>query len=258
MPSPPGKKVPLLRNSFTGVHQSQIVTGNMQEYAGRKTSGNSFEELVKTISIKSGDAVMIFFFLVNGFTAAGLSVAVILKIGLCILGAFAVLIALSTYIALREEQKVFAGLDNEEFLRQETERERRLLDNLDIPASYQSLAQVEIDKDFRLWKNLRNQLQKDHQQTTGNTLTSQVVYATLAFLLGGFLPFLGYLVGATPEISLQISSLISLVSLFILGFGKSFYLRTPLIMGAFTELVGGGISGIAGYIAGHFFIPLFG
>lgn len=214
---------------------------------------NNFRRIFKNLSIKSIDGVVILFFVTTGLTSAGASQHILLVTAIPVMVFISLILGVSAYITAKVEKKHFFGLGSSALQEAEDLKERKLLENLGISVEVQILAQEEIDKDRKHWQNLIMQL--DDEQIMTDKINSIVngLVTLLGYIFGGIIPITAYFFTSDTTIALKFTSIFSLTVLFILGYFKSFYLKTPLIGGAMASLFSGALAGIAGYFIAKLF-----
>lgn len=228
----------------------------MEQKHLQQNNSPAFLTFLKDLFINGIDGVVILYFILTVLTSAGITIGTLLRISLAALFLVALIMAISAYIAGRSEKLHFLSLKNKDLLDKEDQKERRLLANLGIGIQVQALAQEEIDKDRKHWKNLMTKL--DEGQNISENINPFKNFCTvgIAYLFGGFIPLIPFIIFTDTEYDLHLSSVISLTSLFVLGYFKSLYLKTPLIGGAMSSLLFGAFAGIGGYFIGRLFIQV--
>ena len=213
-------------------------------------------EVFKTIFIKSIDGVIILFFVTTSLTSYGASQCVLLISAIPIMIFIALIMGISAVLATRAEQKHFFSSMNRDMQAEEDLKEKLLLENLGIGIEVQALAQEEIEKDRKNWQNLIVKLKDDENMTSTTNPFKNGLTTFFSYILGGTIPIAAYFFTENTFIALPYSSFLSLTVLFILGYFKSAYLKTPMIGGAMATLFSGLLAGIAGYFISKLFIQL--
>ena len=214
----------------------------------------NLSDFLKDLSVRGIDGVVILFFVSTGLSSAGTSQYILLITAISVIILTALIMGISAFIATGQERTHFSLLENKDMQEAEDLKEQKLLKNLGINVEVQNLAQEEIDKDRKNWQNLVLQLNNE-QNTSGDINPLRNVLITFAsYIFGGIIPLAAYFFTQNTSVAFQYSGIISLTILFILGFLKSSYLKTPLIDGAMISLFTGALAGIAGYLIAKLFI----
>jgi VIT1/CCC1 family predicted Fe2+/Mn2+ transporter len=217
---------------------------------------SSLSVILHDLFIKSMDGVVIVFFVSTGLISAGVSNKIIVTIGIGVSILAALIMGISAHLTGKEEKNHFSMLGDKGILDAEDLKEKKLLENLGLGKHIQSLAQQEIEKDRELWQNLWTKL-NDEQSVDRNYFAFKGAgISFLSTIIGGMIPVIPYLFETDSRTALQVSSIFSLLTLFIFGYFKSVSLRTPLIGGAIGSLLKGALAGIGGYFIAKLFVQI--
>ncbi len=206
--------------------------------------------------IKSIDGVVIAFFISTGLISASLSNKIIVIIGFGATILAALIMAISAYLAVKEEKNHFSKLGERVIMDAEDLKEKRLLESLGIGKHIQTIAQHEIEKDREIWQNLKTKLNDDQSIDRNDLALKSAGMSAISTIFGGMIPVIPYLFETNSRTALQVSSIFSLLSLFIFGYLKSVSLRAPLIGGAIGSLLKGALAGIGGYFIAKLFVQV--
>ncbi|MEO7316647.1 MAG: VIT1/CCC1 transporter family protein [Ginsengibacter sp.] len=202
------------------------------------------------------DGVVIVFFIATGLMSAGISNKNIIMTGISVVILAALIMGISAYISRKAEKNRFFSLANRDILNAQDLKEKKMLENLDIEKHTQELAQEEIEKDRALWQSLMTILDKDPGVNRYEHAFRSAAITGTAYILGGLIPLIPYLFEIESKTGLRYSSVLSLVTLFILGYFKSVSLKTPLIGGAIASLFKGALAGMGGYFIAKLFVQI--
>ncbi|MEO6683964.1 MAG: VIT1/CCC1 transporter family protein [Ginsengibacter sp.] len=226
----------------------------MEEVILQNKKNALFKNLYRALLINGTDGVIIVFFITTGLSSANASTNIILGTGIGAIILFALFMSASAYIAGKKEKKHFNLLLNKEFQDEEDLKEKRLLENLGIGIQIQKLAQEEIEKDRENWKNILVKLEYANSKTTTNSVFKNSALSGLSYIIGGIIPLTAYLFTTDIQTALQYSSIVSLTTLFVLGYFKSLILKQHLLGGAVYAVILGALAGLASFfIARHFY-----
>ena len=197
----------------------------MASNPGHLEKNNSNNTRLRDVVIGMSDGLTIPFALSAGLSVAVESTGIIVMAGMAEIAAGSIAMAMSGYFSVRSEQKHHQEKLKKEYgeLTDETNvgkyNTKEFFANLGLSEQLQVQASQEIEKDKEKWiafmANYEGLLPADNSKLKRSAWT-----IGMAYVAGGIVPIAPYFILENPMTALKFASIITLISLFILGWFK--------------------------------------
>ena len=204
------------------------------------------------LCIGGSDGIVLMVFITILLDRSALSRPPMIMFSLAIMLLAGLIMGVSGYLASLIEKKHFKTVREPIAQLEEIRKEKRLLDNLEIPKKLQLLAFEEMEKDRQHWAGLMG-VATPEVPTAANPSFTNGVHTGFSYIVGGMLPLLPYLLSDTGPLWWA-SVVISIIGLSIFGYFKSFYKQTKPLESVMGSLLAGTMAGFGAYALSKIFV----
>jgi len=210
-------------------------------------------ETLRDMVIGMSDGLTVPFALAAGLSGAVANTQLIVTAGLAEIAAGAIAMGLGGYLAARTELHHFDSerkrevRETEEIPEVEAEEVASLFRsyNLDEPTVNTLVNAIRSDQDR--WVDFMMKFELGLERPDSTRALKSAFTIGLAYILGGLIPLCPYFISETPRSGLELSIVLTLISLFVFGYVKGrFTVATPW-KSAFQTLTIGAIAAGAAY-----------
>ena len=204
------------------------------------------------------DGLTVPFALAAGLSGAVASNGIIVTAGIAEIVAGSIAMGLGGYLAGKTEIEHYDSELKREYEEVELVPEKEKAEIREIFADYglseDSQTQIveELAKDKHKWVDFMMKFELGLERPTLNRARNSALTIGGAYVLGGFIPLLGYLFTDLPMQGLMVSSILTIICLLIFGYFKSKATGQPPIAGAFKVMIVGIIAAAAAFLVAQF------
>ncbi|GAB2797930.1 VIT1/CCC1 transporter family protein [Rhabdobacter roseus] len=204
------------------------------------------------------DGLTVPFALAAGLSGAVASNGIIVTAGIAEIVAGSIAMGLGGYLAGKTEIEHYDSELRREHNEVEAVPEKEKAEIRDIFADYglsedsQTRIVEELAKDKDKWVDFMMKFELGLERPTLNRARNSALTIGGAYVLGGFVPLLGYFFTDLPLQGLMVSSALTIACLFIFGYFKGKATGQPPIKGAFKVMIVGIIAAGAAFLVAQF------
>jgi vacuolar iron transporter family protein len=220
-------------------------------------------ETLRDIVIGMSDGLTVPFALAAGLSGAVTSTNLIIIAGLAEIAAGSIAMGLGGYLAGKTEVDHYNSEMKREFEEVETVPEvekqelRTFFSSLGLSNEIQNQAVEEVCKDKEKWVELMMKYELGLEKPDPKRATKSAFNIGFSYIVGGMIPLSPYFFMSNGLDGLKISSIITLICLFVFGYFKSKFTGVNKLGGAFRVMMIGALAagcafGIARLIQGHY------
>jgi vacuolar iron transporter family protein len=220
-------------------------------------------ETIRDIVIGMSDGLTVPFALAAGLSGAVSSTNLIIIAGMAEIAAGSIAMGLGGYLAGKTEVDHYNSEMKREYEEVETVPEiekqelKTFFSSLGLSNEIQNQAVEEVSKDKEKWVELMMKYELGLEKPDPKRATKSAFNIGCSYIVGGLIPLSPYFFVSDGLAGLKISSLITLVCLFVFGYFKSKFTGVNKIGGAFRVMMIGAIAAgcafaIARLIQGHY------
>ena len=216
-------------------------------------------DLIKDVVIGMSDGLTVPFALAAGLSGAVSQNSIILTAGIAEICAGSIAMGLGGYLAGRTEIEHYDSELKREYQEIKDHYETERTEVKDVFAAYglspesQELIINELSKDEDKWVDFMMRFELGLDKPNPQRARKSALNIGLAYIAGGIIPLLGYVFTDFPFKGLMISSIITVLCLFVFGYFKSKLTGQSPFSGALKTTVIGVIAATAAFlIAGLF------
>jgi VIT1/CCC1 family predicted Fe2+/Mn2+ transporter len=213
-------------------------------------------DLLRDVVIGMSDGLTVPFALAAGLSGAVDSTTIIVIAGIAEVAAGSIAMGLGGYLAGKTEQDHYNSEVKREFFEvenlrhKEIEETKEFFKSIGLSEDLQNKATEEIAKDKKQWVNFMMKYELGLDKPDPKRATKSALNIGLSYVVGGLVPLSPYFFVSSPVDGLKISSLITLVCLFVFGWLKSRFTGIHPWWGALrVMLIGAAAAGAAFGIA---------
>lgn len=213
-------------------------------------------DLLRDVVIGMSDGLTVPFALAAGLSGAVDSTTIIVIAGIAEVAAGSIAMGLGGYLAGKTEQDHYNSEVKREFFEvenlrhKEIEETKEFFKSIGLSEDLQNKATEEIAKDKKQWVNFMMKYELGLEKPDPKRATKSALNIGLSYVVGGLVPLSPYFFVSSPVDGLKISSLITLVCLFVFGWLKSRFTGIHPWWGALrVMLIGAAAAGAAFGIA---------
>lgn len=195
-------------------------------------------EFITDVVIGMSDGLTVPFALAAGLSGAVHENGIILTAGIAEIVAGSIAMGLGGYLAGKTEQEHYESELKREYEEVERVPEREIQEVKELFAEYgisevnQDIIARELAKDKDKWVDFMMKFELGLEKPHPNRAKHSALTIGISYMIGGFIPLTGYFITSTPQEGLILSSIITVICLFLFGFFKSKVTDQPPIMGA--------------------------
>ncbi len=200
------------------------------------------------------DGLTVPFALAAGLSGAVASNGIIVTAGIAEIVAGSIAMGLGGYLAGKTEVEHYDAELKREYeeveLLPEKEKEeiREIFADYGLNEASQTLVVEALAKDKDKWVDFMMKFELGLERPSLNRARNSALTIGGAYVLGGFVPLLGYIFTDVPTEGLAVSSALTILCLFIFGYFKSKATGQPPIRGAFKVMIIGVIAAAAAFL----------
>jgi vacuolar iron transporter family protein len=220
-------------------------------------------ETLRDIVIGMSDGLTVPFALAAGLSGAVSNTSLIIIAGLAEIAAGSIAMGLGGYLAGKTEVDHYNSEMKREYEEVETVPEvekqelKTFFSSLGLSNEIQNQAVEEVSKDKEKWVELMMKYELGLEKPNPKRAAKSAFNIGFSYIVGGLIPLSPYFFAANGIEGLKISTVITLVCLFIFGYFKSKFTGVNKIGGAFRVMMIGAIAAgcafaIARLIQGHY------
>ncbi len=216
--------------------------------------------MVRDVVIGMSDGLTVPFALAAGLSAvpeAGNSI--IIAAGIAEICAGSIAMGLGGYLAGKTEADHYRSELKREYFEVKNHRDVERREVMEVLGEYgvsphvQKLVVDDMEKDEDKWVNFMMRFELGLEKPDERRATKSAMNIGVAYIVGGIIPLLGYVFTDLPEDGLAISSMITLVCLFVFGYFKSVMTGMPPVVGALKTAAIGVLAAAAAFLIARFF-----
>lgn len=200
---------------------------------------------IKDIVIGMSDGLTVPFALAAGLSGAVASNEIIITAGISEIVAGSIAMGLGGYLAGRTEVDYYQSELKREYDEVERVPDREMQEVKEVFAEYgispdlQEALAHELSQDKTKWVDFMMRFELGMEEPNPNRATHSAFTIGLAYVIGGIVPLIAYFVTDTPIHGFFLSSVITILFLFVFGYIKTRLTGQSPIAGAFkTVLIG--------------------
>lgn len=216
-------------------------------------------EAVRDIVIGMSDGLTVPFALAAGLSGAVDSNTIIITAGLAEIVAGSIAMGLGGYLAGKTEVEHYEAELNREHrecvTHYETERQEvmSILGQYGLSKNSQELVMNEMEKDKDKWVEFMMRFELGLEKPDPDRARKSALNIGVAYIVGGIIPLSAYYFTVTPHQGLLVSSLITVLCLFVFGYYKSKVTGQPPLRGALRTTLIGVLAAGAAYLLASLF-----
>ena len=205
-------------------------------------------ETVRDIVIGMSDGLTVPFALAAGLSGAVSSTNLIIIAGLAEIAAGSIAMGLGGYLAGKTEMDHYYSEMKREYEEVDTVPEiekqelRDFFSSLGLPVDLQNQAVEEVSKDKDKWVELMMKYELGLEKPDPRRATKSALNIGLSYIVGGLIPLSPYFFAPNGIEGLKISTVVTLICLFVFGYFKSKFTGVNKIGGAFRVMMIGAIA----------------
>jgi len=206
--------------------------------------------------IGMSDGLTVPFALAAGLSGAVQSTGIVITAGLAEIAAGSIAMGLGGYLAARTDAEHYASerareeREVQEVPERETEEVAEVFRDFGVPEDVVSKASLAIRADPEKWVDFMMRFELGLEAPDPLRARRSAITIALSYIAGGFVPLAPYFLASTVSTGVLWSVLVTLLALFMFGFGKGrFTTEHPWRSAWQTVLVGGLAAGAAFAIA---------
>lgn len=210
-------------------------------------------EKIRDFIIGMADGLTVPFALSAGLSGAELTNKLIVTAGLAEIAAGSIAMALGGYLASQTEiehyqaEKKREMYEIEKFPEVEKQEVVDVLEEFGLPAIASAPVVDAITQDKKRWLNFMMKFELGLNKPNASRLYTSPLIIGSAYIMGGIVPLIPYMIYNDGWQALQASSMATAVALFVFGIGKGYLTGCNIWKSAWQTLFVGGAAAIAAY-----------
>jgi VIT1/CCC1 family predicted Fe2+/Mn2+ transporter len=216
-------------------------------------------DFITDVVIGMSDGLTVPFALAAGISSAVKDNHIVTMAGIAEIIAGAIAMGLGGYLSGKTEKEHYQSELAREYREVEEVPEREIAEVEEVFANYgfssqsQRLLAEELAKDKEKWVQFMMRFELGLEEPDPNRARNSAITIGASYVVGGLIPLLPYFFTDTPSLGLKISSIITLLCLFIFGYFKSKVTGQPPVAGAFKVMIIGALAAGAAFGVAKFF-----
>jgi VIT1/CCC1 family predicted Fe2+/Mn2+ transporter len=213
-------------------------------------------QLIRDIVIGMSDGLTVPFALAAGLSGAVSSTSIIITAGIAEIVAGSISMGLGGYLAGKTDVEHYETELKREFDEVDEVPEKEMQEVKDVFREYgigaelQDAIAVELSRDKQKWVDFMMRFELGMEKPDVHRASRSALNIGLAYIVGGIVPLIGYFVMKTPKEGLLLSTIITVLFLFLFGFVKTRLTGNKPLLGALkTVLIGVLAAGAAFFLA---------
>ena len=220
-------------------------------------------EFITDIVIGMSDGLTVPFALAAGLSGAVLHNSIVITAGIAEIVAGSIAMGLGGYLAGKTEQEHFQAelkreYDEVEEIPEDEKNEVKLIfAQYGLNEITQNTIADELAKDKDKWVDFMMKYELGLEKPNVNRARNSAATIGLSYIVGGLIPLSGYFFTQTPYQGLVISTILTVICLFLFGYFKSKVTGQPVIKGALKVTLIGITAAAAAFMVAKAFNHLF-
>lgn len=216
-------------------------------------------EMVRDVVIGMSDGLTVPFALAAGLSGAVDSNKIIITAGIAEIIAGSIAMGLGGYLAAKTEYEHYEAELAREYEEIERVPEREIAETKEIFSAYglseESVDSIvaELSKNKDHWAEFMMRYELGLEKPEVKRAARSAFNIGVSYIIGGLIPLLAYIFTELPADGFMISTVTTLMALFIFGFVKSKIIGQPPFKGAIRVLIIGALAAGVAYITGRLF-----
>jgi VIT1/CCC1 family predicted Fe2+/Mn2+ transporter len=202
-------------------------------------------DLLRDVIIGMSDGLTVPFALAAGLSGAVASNNIIITAGIAEIVAGSISMGLGGYLAGKTEMEHYQTELQREYdeVKKVPEKEmqevRDAFKEYGISAELQNSIALELSQNHQKWVEFMMRYELELEKPDVHRASRSAMNIGLSYIVGGIVPLLGYVIMRTPGEGLFLSTIITILCLFIFGYVKTrFTSSRPILGGIKTVLIG--------------------
>jgi VIT1/CCC1 family predicted Fe2+/Mn2+ transporter len=218
---------------------------------------------ITDIVIGMSDGLTVPFALAAGLSGAVQSNGIVITAGIAEIVAGSIAMGLGGYLAGKTEQEHFQSELKREYEEVETIPEKEKDEVKAVFAEYglneqtQIIIAEELAKDKNKWVDFMMKYELGLEKPDANRARNSAATIGISYIVGGLIPLTAYFVTHTPLEGLYVSSMLTVICLFIFGYFKSKVTGQPPFKGALKVMMIGIAAAAAAFLVAKAFNGFF-
>lgn len=210
-------------------------------------------DALRDIVIGMSDGLTVPFALAAGLSGAVSSTDIIVIAGIAEVAAGSIAMGLGGYLAGKTEQDHYKSEEKREYYEVENLRHREVEEtkeffaNIGLSEELQNKATEEIAKDKKQWVDFMMKYELGLERPDPKRATKSALNIGVSYIVGGMVPLSPYFFVSSPIDGLKISSIVTLICLFVFGFFKSKMTGVKVWAGALKVMLIGAVAAGAAF-----------
>lgn len=211
-------------------------------------------DTVRDIVIGMSDGLTVPFALAAGISGAVAETHLVVTAGFAEIAAGSIAMGLGGYLAAKG--------DSEHYVSEERREEREIVEVPDMEAQeiYDLFSVYGVDKDEatpvvtalqrnpQAWRDFMMKFELGLERPNPSRALVSALTIAFAYIAGGLIPLIPYLLISAPHQALLVSALVTLLALFGFGFAKGHFTGASRLKSAFQTFLVGGLAASAAYM----------
>lgn len=220
-------------------------------------------EFISDIVIGMADGLTVPFALAAGLTGAVQSNDIVITAGVAEIVAGSIAMGLGGYLAGKTEQEHYESEVRREYEEvervpeREKEEVREILAEYGISEATQHLVAEEMSQNKKAWVDFMMRFELGLEEPHMNRARNSAATIGIAYIAGGIIPLSAYFFTETPLEGLSLSSVLTILCLFVFGYYKSKITGQNPLGGAIKVTFIGIAAATAAFLVARFFEQLF-
>lgn len=220
-------------------------------------------EFITDIVIGMSDGLTVPFALAAGLSGAVQHNSIVITAGIAEIVAGSIAMGLGGYLAGKTEQEHYQAElkreydEIEEVPEEEKKEVRMVFAQYGLNEQTQITIADELAKDKKQWVDFMMKYELGLEKPNANRARNSAATIGLSYIVGGLIPLSGYFFTKTPYQGLIISSILTVICLFLFGYFKSKVTGQPLLKGALKVTFIGIAAAAAAFIVAKSFSNMF-
>ena len=220
-------------------------------------------EFITDVVIGMSDGLTVPFALAAGLSGAVQHNAIVITAGIAEIVAGSIAMGLGGYLAGKTEQEHYqAELQREyeeieEIPEEEKKEVKVVFAHYGLNEKTQNIIADEMAKDKNKWVDFMIKYELGLEKPNVNRARNSAATIGISYIIGGLIPLTGYFFTPTPFQGLLVSSVLTVICLFLFGYFKSKVTGQPLLRGAIKVTLIGITAAAAAFLVARTFNRLF-
>lgn len=216
-------------------------------------------EIIRDVVIGMSDGLTVPFALAAGLSGAVDNNAIIITAGVAEIIAGSIAMGLGGYLAAKTEYEHYQAEEIREYDEIEHLRDVEIKETKEIFSAYGlsdhsvNLVVDELVKDKNKWVEFMMRYELGLEKPDVKRAAKSAFNIGTSYIVGGLIPLIAYIITDTPQKGFSISTITTLLALFIFGYIKSKVIGQPPFKGAFRVLLIGAIAAGVAYMTARLF-----